>query len=210
MRDSIDYRLKVDDRLATLGHEQADLLDALREGCSFKAELSPLDTTAFKGIGTWNAIVKQLADNLIKKGWFFEQPRHFAMLVNPDRTFSIAVMSGDSGTGSPDVTPRNTLSLKNRISVTQAIMNNRAVVYGTHFSSFDKSFPSPLKTYFLLHHIVDMEAGQFRAELSLAIGHSRKYIDRWHDRIILTPPAVEDPPMSIEEPIDVPIAEISA
>ena len=68
-------------------------------------------------------------------------------------------------------------------------------------------------TYFLLHHIADLDTGEMRAELSLATGQSEDNITEWHERIILSPPHdVAQPTLDVEEeaPVIVPIVDKSA
>ena len=79
--------------------------------------------------------------------------------------------------------------LAGKLHMPRAIDLNRLLIYHqAHFSRVDSNWGSPPLTYFLLHHIADVDTGEMRAELSLATGRSEGSITEWHERIVLSPP----------------------
>ena len=215
MKHSLAYKLDADDRLEQIGLLQSDLWSALYEGLRYKANLTPHDTNAVKGIGTWNAINRGLADVLVPKGWIRREPGNLALTVHPHGSLAIAVLASNKATGVREgPLPRNTSPLVRKFNLTKAIDRNRHLIYlQAHFSSVDSNWGSPPLTYFLLHHIADVDTGEMRAELSLATGRSEDNITEWYERIILSPPHdVAQPVLEVEEeaPVIVPIFDKSA
>ena len=99
MDASLAYGLDADDRLAEIGLQQSDLWTALHEGLHYQASLTLRDTNAVKGLGTWNAINRGLADTLVPKGWTRVEPNNFALTVHPNGSLAIAVLASDKATG---------------------------------------------------------------------------------------------------------------
>ena len=216
MKHSLAYKLDADDQLEQIGLLQSDLWSALYEGLRYKANLTPHDTNAVKGIGTWNAINRGLADTLVPKGWTRVEPNNFALTVHPNGSLAIAVLASDKATGMREgPLPSNTYPLAGKLHMPRAIDLNRLLIYHqAHFSRVDSNWGSPPLTYFLLHHIADVDTGEMRAELSLATGRSEGSITDWHERIVLSPPrdgvAQPIPDAEEEEPVIVPIIDKSA
>ena len=216
MNTELAYELIADDRLAEMGLEQADLWHALHEGIRYAASLTRHDTRAAKGIGIWNAINRGLGDALSPKGWTRTERNNWALTVHPRGSLVIAVLAGDKGTGTiVGPQPRNSYPLTNKLHMSQAITRNRLVVHHkAHFSRIDRLWGPPPLTYFLLHHIEDVNAGLIKGELSLAVGRSEDSITEWDERIILSPPN-DDVAQTAQEsgqdpPIDVPVIDRSA
>ena len=215
MDPSLVYDLDADDRLAEIGLKQSDLWIALHEGIRYKASLTLHDTNAVRGLGTWNAINRGLADTLVPKGWTRVEPGNLALTVHPGGSLAIAVLASDTATGMRDgPIPSNTHPLAGKLQITRAIDRNRLVVHHqAHFSRVDSHWGSPPLTYFLLHHIADLDTGEMRAELSLATGRSEDNITEWQERIILSSPDdVVQRALDVEEEetIVVPIIDKSA
>ncbi len=213
MDTSLAYGLASDDRLAELGLEQADFWYALDEGLHYAGNLTRHDTRAARGIGIWNAINRGLGDRLVTKCWVRTESKNWALTIHPERFLRIAVLAGDRRTGTTEgPEPRNCHQMAAKHQKLQTIGTNRQIVHKTHFSSVDPAWGVPTLTYFFLHHM-DLEIGEVRGELSLAVGHTREWITEWHERIIFSRPdgllgdaldSGQDPP------IEVPVVERSA
>lgn len=197
--------IDVTGRLAALGVQEAVLRDAVQFGITQGFTCTHHDPPNLAGILAWGRTVRALRDTLVPQGWGISNARNYPTVVHPQDEWSLAVASGDSGTGVPDQTP-STRSAKGPVTE-NAVRRNQ-----TSFADIDASFPrvevvGPQQTWVLLF-FVDGETDEVRLELSLPRAMTADgYIISWHERIILRPlPLGYEPPASEEtEEIDLSI-----
>ena len=176
-------------RLARLGVRRDELSMAVAVGLGFAFECTTFAPPSFRGIIAWGKTVESLRLALVLRDWSARNVRNYSTVVHPDGTHAIAVASGDSGTGLPDLIP-STRSEKG--AETQSALNRNQL----SFADIDKSFPLPIsdatmQTWFLLY-CADGEAQEIRLELSLPKFMTLQgHVNRWHERIFLEPIAFD-------------------
>ena len=189
---TIHHGVEAVERLAEVGIPLSPLWAGLRNGLLFKASLTTHDTQAIRGIGTWNAVHRGLADASVRHGWVKREHKLFAVIEHPAGGLAIGVLAGDSTTGRVDSEPRNAAPILPgyRVQTRKRIALNLLVTgYRSHFSSVSEEWVPPL-TYFLVHHIKG-DTGEIQGELSLPTRLDGDYITEWHERIMLPPPESE-------------------
>ncbi|WP_426730244.1 hypothetical protein [Myxococcus faecalis] len=187
--------IEVFNELHALGLEEDDLREALLEADRVRSWLTPHHPSYYAGMLPQAETVKALSDRMTTKGWKRIDILNSPRLVSPDGRISIAVNSGDGGTGWADANPRtrsskgpstlndvernaNQLCLPMLIPVS---LSPRVVAART----------SDRETWF---HLFNFRAEEVRHELSLPVmcdedGHPCA----WRTRIIFPPiPLVPD------------------
>ena len=172
-------------RLAQLGLEETDLLQAVQVGQLQRMSCTPHHPIPYAGLSAWAETIKTLRDLYIPKGWHKQDPRGLPIVLSPDWDMAIAVATGDEATGREDCEPC-TKSPKGPQTET-AISNNQLCLFAeTEFAQEIKDREQQgLITWLLLIHS-DSHNREVRCELSLPVGMNEEgRVDGWDERIIL-------------------------
>lgn len=171
-------------RLAELGLDQMDLLEAVMQGMFARSECTPNDPPLFAGFTTWARTVRVLREKLIPKHWTRSDEGNYPLVVNPVGNRAIAVATGDESTG---IAMANPMTKSPKGPRTQS-----AIEVNQYQSSLFDAFPefeipetphNDRVTWILLQHY-DQSKKEVRFELSLPSSYSGK-VDGWSERIIL-------------------------
>ncbi len=102
----IEKPIEVVNELDALGLEADDLREAVRLADVLRGTFTPHHPNYYVGIAPQAETVKVLSDRLVPKGWVRRDVHNSPRLVSPNGLVSIAVHSGDEGTGRPIAIPR--------------------------------------------------------------------------------------------------------
>lgn len=186
----------VEAALAALDLTVEPLLRAVQAGYLARISRTANDAPIAGGFYQWNETLRILREGLAPAGWARSDDSGFSTAEHPDRTFRIAVSSGDLGTGRTDAMPRTRRSKGPRTAA--AVSVNAA-----QLDLFPDTLTRPLVeggkvlTWVLLFCC---DGDQLRAELSLPVylddgGH----IDDWRERVLLPSQSI-DPAFVMPEP----------
>lgn len=179
---------EVSNRLAELGLEESQLLEAVRQGMAARFSCTPNHPPLAPGFYGWAETVRGLRDILMIHGWGRDDAGLLSLAVSPDGKTAIAVATGDEATGDPERTPCTKSSKGPRTK--DAIEVN---VLQLHLFDNEEAIKTDEQltvvrsrlTYWLLIRI-DEETQTLRCELStpVYVGVDGK-IAGWDERIIL-------------------------
>jgi hypothetical protein len=176
--DPIDVRR----RLTELGLSVEVLNKAILTGHVFWKSCTPNDPPAIPGVSFWGRVVRTLREELVEDGWVRSDKGGFSVVVSPDKTFAIAVSTGDEATGNPDETA-STKYPKGPKTV-QAVRRNNGTLFLFHElePTPDEEAEATRQTRFLL---IKRDIGAIHAELSLPKDVENGFVVSWSERIIL-------------------------
>jgi hypothetical protein len=175
------------DRLAELGLDVGVIERVVRRADAEASLCTELDPPIMEGMTRWGRTSRFLREELIPRGWTFDNPRNLARTIHPTGEFALVAATGDEFTGVPDVQP-STKYRKGEATVA-AVTHNVQLAF--EFPGFDTMMDGdqPMRTWFVLFYPDEHE---FRAEVSLPDGIADGRITSWAERIIL-PPFPRDP-----------------
>ncbi|MDE2792104.1 MAG: hypothetical protein OXI81_17005 [Paracoccaceae bacterium] len=151
------------------------------------------------GIAAWMESVAALREGLLPIGWTRSDEKNYALVMHPDRSMAIYVVTGDAGTGRPSANVSNKVPKGNStayaISVNQAQLELELPVPDMpHLRGDD----GPLTWFLLLHRT----AKEVRCELSLPSQISPDgRITNWQERIMLPPIPLDVAEIKIVAPV---------
>lgn len=192
----IKQPIEVVNELEALGLDADDLREAVRLADVFRGTLTPHHPIYFVGMAPQAETVKVLSDLLVPKGWVRRDINASPRLVSPNGLVSIAVNSGDEGTGRPLSIPR-TRSAKGPTTQSDIKRNAEQVplpmdvpvsyrprrVMPTDTTPTAITPLSATTTWFLLFFAASDEV---RCELSLPVSMDEDdHASEWRKRIIL-------------------------
>lgn len=208
----IDDPLEVQARLQSLDSvlEQEMLLEANQRGYEARLEATPAHAPTAAGTYHWHSFVASLRLALGAQGWSIRDERNCPLVISPDKSMAIVVMTGNIDTGKPFGNPSN--------QADKGAVLDEAVQRNVQYQLFETKAISKLRKgeggtqlWVLLYHV---EAGsngmkEIRTELSLPSDFQRKKISGWAERIILRPLSSEPTtpvlaPLPVT-PFDVPV-----
>jgi hypothetical protein len=174
--------IRANQRLRELGLTREILRNAVTAG-----QLAHLSCTAnhpplMRGVYAWGETIRSLREQLAPVGWMRSDANNFSLVVNDDRSVSIAVATGDDETGNEYGNP-TTRSKKGPRTATAVLENSRQMPL---FAELE--VPAPLDpeqvglTYFLL---VRRIGERVRSELSLPTSIVDGRVKDWSERILL-------------------------
>jgi len=178
LTDPIDVRR----RLADLHLTVEILAEAILAGELFRRSCTPNDAPTIPGIGFWGRIVRTLRELLVTSGFVRSDKGGLPVVVSPDKTFAIAVSTGDEDTGNPNEAAST--KYPKGAKTAQAVVRNN----GTRFLfqelelTPEEQAEATRLTWFLL---VKREEKAILSELSLPSGVANGYVSSWSERIIL-------------------------
>jgi hypothetical protein len=187
-RNVLQKAHEVSNRLAELGLEESQLMEAVRKGMAARFSCTPNHPPLAPGFYGWSETVRGLRDVLMIQGWGRDDAGLLSLAVSPDGKIAIAVATGDEATGNPDRTPCTKSSKGPRtrdavdINALQLHLFDQEEAIKTDEQL--KLVRSRL-TYWLLIRL-DEETQSLRCELStpIYVGDDGK-IAGWDERIIL-------------------------
>ena len=171
-----------DTKLAMLHLNRRVLIDALVQANMYCARLTLHHPRLYRyGVMTGEAVAA-LRDILVPRGWEKRDEGHYELVFNPLLNLSIAVASGDEGTGDPQKTPSNRSEKGPRTA--KAVKDNQtADLFPETLSTVPNSMVV-INTWILLHRVCDNE---IRLELSRpnAFDDTERFVTGWSERILL-------------------------
>jgi hypothetical protein len=186
------------------------LLEANQRGYEARLEATPAHAPTAAGTFHWHAFVAAMRLTLRAQGWTFRDERNCPLVISPDKSMAIVVMTGNIETGKPYGNPTN--------QADKGAVLDEAVQRNVQYQLFEAAAMSQLERkksgtqlWVLLYHVESGASGvkEIRTELSLPSDFQRKKIVSWAERIILQPISTE-PVTPIVEPLpstpfDVPV-----
>lgn len=169
-------------RLASLHLSRQVLIDTLVQANMYCARLTSHHPLLYKyGVLTGEAVAA-LRDLLVPQGWEVRNEGHYELVFNPKLNMSIAVASGNEGTGDRLRVPSNKSEKGPRTA--KAIKDNQtADLFPETRPTVLEEFPI-IETWILLHHRCRSE---IRLELSRpnSFDATERFVTGWSERILL-------------------------
>jgi len=190
--------IHVQDRLAELGLDEETLREAVRRGHLAFVSCTPNHPPAMPGFVAWGETVSGLRDLLAPKGWRRSDRNNYSVTLSPDLTIAIAVATGDEATGRHAESP--TTKAWKGPSTRDAVSSNQlrlALVFHDGHEPPIHSREDAWSTWILLSH---RDRDEVRCELSLPSSFDDGYIQNWHERIVLTPVAIDRGTLNVPVP----------
>lgn len=186
----------VHDRLESLGLTEAPLRSAVTQGYLARTRLTANHPRIFHGYLPWAETVASLRDQLRPSGWEKSDEGNYELTIHLELELAVAVMTGDDGTGTPEITPSNKCP-KGSNTIEAISLNNQ-------IDLFPELLPLPsiekakFTTWILLYYFAPDE---IRCELSLPsdIGTDGR-IRGWKERIILSSIPLDEEPIDVRLP----------
>jgi len=178
---------KVRNRLAELGLEEADLLEAVRRGISAGFECTENHPPQSAGYNRWSETVAALRERMLPKDWTRLNDNNLPLTIDPTGTVAIAVTTGDAGTGDPNINPCTRSPKGPR--TTEKVRDNRQMcfVWDNIPLRPEHLAPDHERMLWLLLIYQDIERREFRSELSRPTDwNDEDRVDEWAERIILS------------------------
>lgn len=209
--------------LASLGIEQAILMDAVRVGVVRAKDVTVFHPTTARGFVQWSETVASLRQDLDKQGWSLSDPKNSPRVTSPDGKTSIMVIGGNEATGvSLGVDPR---TARRRGPSTQHAVESNDVATGRGLRGgiqgvldivlqIQRTRTEP-QNWVLLYHWSSKDP-VVRAELSLPTAIQDGEITAWGPRILLPAQGMEEfdfdimpQPVSPQDEVDFKIVELA-
>lgn len=180
---------EVDARLQALDPAllQELLLEANLRGYAARLESTPAHAPTAAGTFHWHAFVHAIRDALIVQGWLMKNHKNCPLIISPDKSVAIVVMTGNIETGNEFGNPTN--------QADKGAVLDEAIQRNVQYQLFESSELAKLKKgegtqlWVLLYHVESNAKGvkEIRSELSLPSIFERKKIVYWAERIIMRP-----------------------
>jgi hypothetical protein len=185
---------EVDARLLSLDPTlvQDVLLEANQRGYEARLDATPLHAPTAAGTLHWHAFVPALRGALSEQGWSIKDQKNCPLVISPDQSIALVVMTGNIETGKPYGNPTN--------QADKGAVLDEAVQRNVQYQLFESAAISKLKKgeggtqlWVLLYHVENGTKGvkEIRTELSLPSEFRNKKIVGWAERIILRPISTE-------------------
>ena len=196
---------EVDVRLHSLSPAllQELLLEANQRGYEARLEATLAHAPTAAGTYHWHAFVAALRLALRIQDWSIKDHKNCPLIISPDKSLAIVVMTGNIETGKEFGNPSN--------QADKGAVLDEAVQRNVQYQLFENRALSKLKKgeggtqlWVLLYHVENGSKGvkEIRTELSLPSDFQRKKIVGWAERIILRPISTE-PTTSVIAPLPV-------
>lgn len=187
----------VDARLATLDLDQHVLIDSLVQANLYSARLTSHHPLLYRYGVLTGETVAALRDFLVPRGWEVRNEGNYELVFNPQLNMSVAVASGNEGTGNRLSIPSNKSEKGPRTA--KAIKDNQTA------DLFPETIPvtpggiAVADTWILLHHRCRSE---IRLELSRPNGFddTERFVTGWSERILLGAIALDNDPTPMPMP----------
>jgi hypothetical protein len=179
--DPIDVR----SRVAELGLSVEVLTESILAGELARNSCTPNDPPSAPGFLFWAKIVRALRENLVTDGFVRSDERNFSIVVSPDRSYSIAVSTGDEATGDPS-SPSSTKYAKGPLTVEAVERNGQLLL----FKEMEPPEAEDSKVVGITRILLVRKSGDsILSELSVPDKVVDGFVETWAERIIL--PTIE-------------------
>lgn len=169
--------------LALLGLTKDDLIEAIKRGYAARNNATKNDPPGTAGINAYSAIVREIGDSLLPKGWERVINHNLVLTINAETKTAIAVSSGNYNVGIEDAIPR-TKNPKGKQY--QNITSDNRDIFDVEKKIQKNIFPD--FQILILLYFYDYKKGEMRLELSSPIDMDiNGYVNGWHKRIIFSP-----------------------
>jgi hypothetical protein len=182
-------RRKAVDRLAQLGLSVEVIERVVRRADADVSTFTEFDPPIMLGLTRWGRISRYLREELVPRGWSYDNPRNLARTIHPGGEFAIVAATGDELTGVTGLLP--TTKYRKGDATVQAVAINEQLTFdfgdgftGDGFTGDVTGEAGGMLTWILLFFEDETE---FRVELSLPDGIEDGRITSWAERIILPP-----------------------
>lgn len=171
-------------RLAELGLTVSLVERVVRRADAEVAMCTELDPPIMEGMTRWGKTSRFLREELVPRGWTYDNPRNLARTIHPSGEFAIVASTGDEMTGLtvPGCLPST--RYRKGEAITRAVELNEQLAFDFGDGWTESLAPDALRTWILLFHVDEHE---FRCELSLPSHIEDGLITRWTERVILPP-----------------------
>jgi len=175
---------KAASRLADLGLSIGLIERVVRRADADVSTFTAFDPPILLGLTRWGRMSRYLREELVPKGWTYDNPRNLARTIHPSGEFAIVAATGDEVTGLASLLP-STRYRKGEATVAAVAVNEQLTFdFGDLFSADLAADAGALLTWILLFF---EDEAEFRVELSLPDGIVDGRITSWAERIILPP-----------------------
>lgn len=168
-------------KLADLGLTVEIIERVVRRADAEASMCTALDPPIMEGMTRWARTTRFLREELIPRGWRFDNPRNLPRTIHPGGEFAIVVSTGDELTGLLDALPA-TKYLKGEATVRAVEMNEQLALDFPGFDLGQRDGAGEILTWFLMYRASEDE---FRVELSLPDAIADGRITSWAERVIL-------------------------
>jgi hypothetical protein len=184
----VTVKNRADHRLAELGLTVELIERVVRRADADVSTFTEFDPPIMLGLTRWGRISRYLREELVPRGWTYDNPRNLARTIHPDGEFAIVAATGDELTGLAGLLP-STRYRKGDATVQAVAVNEQLTFdFGDGFAAELTAEltvdANALLTWILLFFEDEHE---FRVELSLPDGIEDGRITSWAERIILPP-----------------------
>jgi hypothetical protein len=169
------------DKLAELGLTVEIIERVVRRADAEASMCTALDPPIMEGMTRWARTTRFLREELIPRGWRFDNPRNLPRTIHPGGEFAIVVSTGDELTGLLDALPA-TKYLKGEATVRAVEINEQLALDFPGFDLSQRDGAGEILTWFLMYRASEDE---FRVELSLPDAIVDGRITSWAERVIL-------------------------
>lgn len=188
------------------------LREVSEHGYRRRVEATDMHSTTAAGTFHWHESIFALRTMLSERGWRKEDVSNCPLIVSPDRTIALSLMTGDNETGWPQGNPSNQAQ-KGAVLETAVARNQQQLKLfdAKYVSATLSNRQEATQLWVVLYHVAVGTSGntEIRMEVSLPSEFEKKRIVGWRERLILAPiapggdgAAQHDLPTG---PIDVPI-----
>ena len=186
----------VDARLQDLGLERDPIVDVVKQG--YFAYISSTDNhpPLYPGFVAWAEMVKGLREYLLPKQWTRCDKNNYSRVVNPNGTVSIAVATGDPGTGQAHSNP--TTNAPKGPSTVEAVSLNLDFFKPEPNATANSSEDDELLTWILLVHRISANV-LCELSLPLSMGDDGR-VDLWRERLIIGSIPLDPDPVKMTPP----------
>ena len=180
--DPIDVRT----RLAELGLTVEVLTESILAGELASNSCTPNDPPSVPGFMFWARIVRALRENTVTDGFVRSDERNFSIVISPDRSYSIAVSTGDEATGDPSSPSPSTKYAKGPLTVEAVERNGQLLL----FKEMEPPEGEDSKVTGITRILLVRKSGDLiLCELSVPDKVVDGFVETWAERIIL--PTIE-------------------
>lgn len=173
------------DRLAELGLSVELVERVVRRADAEASMCTPLDPPVMEGLTRWGRTTRYLREELIPRGWSFDNPRNLARTIHPSGEFAIVATSGDEATGQAEAIP--TTKYPKGDATIAAVETNEQLALD--FGGFPLAASDghavdagSMLTWLMLFHL---DEDGYRVEVSLPEAIDEGCITGWAERIIV-------------------------
>jgi hypothetical protein len=194
----------VRDRLAELGLEEEPLRDVVRRGYLAYITCTANHPPLIPSIWAWGETVRALREYVLPLGWRRSDENNYSVVIDSADRVTIAVATGDEGTGRKDALPSNkarkgpnTLDAVSANQLQLGFMEQESRPAPAQSSKSSNHSVERTTWVLLIHRTMD----EVRCELSLPLSMVDGHIDGWRERILLGPIPLDGDLVEVVPPV---------